>query len=466
MTHIPHRLQVDHVSVSYGDKILIALSGGVDSVFLLRFLHKYTRYYKIELFAFHINHQLRGKSADTDELFCKSLCDELHIPFSSAKADIKKLAKENKQSIEEAGRNTRYALLKTEMLRTGCTRIATAHHMDDNLESVLMNLVKGCGVEGLRGIAPMLGGIVIRPLLGVSKTDIVNAITKSGFAFRADETNSDNTFERNKTRNQIIPLLKEINPALAKAVARLTENAREVSGSYEVLLREWEQEVVERPLPGKNKFGNTEPAGTGTASNNSWELVLKTKDLAKLQGNAQTAVIRHTADQHLKLQLSKIHCDAVRELIPKTTGAMVELPKGYTAIRERGHLLICKQKPPLESVSGTECHELTFEKGIIVANLGLNPSNDGIMVRVSIPALTEDRRKDIVKKVKAEAEHAKVAVRNIRKEIMETIKRLQKEGLPEDEVKVAETQVQKNVDEYIKKIDTITAAKEVELMTV
>ncbi len=107
-----------------------------------------------------------------------------------------------------------------------------------------------------------------------------------------------------------------------------------------------------------------------------------------------------------------------------------------------------------------------IEKGIIVANLGFNPTSDGIVVRVSVPALTEDRRKDIVKKVKAEAEHAKVAVRNIRKDVNEAIKVLQKAGLPEDEVKVAETQVQKTVDEYIKKIDTITASKEVELMTV
>lgn len=107
-----------------------------------------------------------------------------------------------------------------------------------------------------------------------------------------------------------------------------------------------------------------------------------------------------------------------------------------------------------------------IEKGIIVSNLGFNPTNDGTVVRVNVPALTEERRKDIVKKVKAEAEHAKVTIRNDRKLVIDTIKRLQKEGLPEDEAKVAETQVQKTIDGYIKKIDDITHAKEVEIMTV
>lgn len=107
-----------------------------------------------------------------------------------------------------------------------------------------------------------------------------------------------------------------------------------------------------------------------------------------------------------------------------------------------------------------------IEKGIMMANLGFNPTSDGTVVRVVVPALTEERRKDIVKKVKAEAEHAKVAIRNDRKAIIDNIRKLQKEGLPEDEAKVAEQQVQKTIDSYIKKVDDITHAKEVEIMTV
>jgi len=107
-----------------------------------------------------------------------------------------------------------------------------------------------------------------------------------------------------------------------------------------------------------------------------------------------------------------------------------------------------------------------IEKGIVVANLGFNPTSDGTLIRISIPPLTEERRKDIVKKVKAESEHAKITIRAIRKEINEAIKKLLKEGLPEDEEKVAEQNVQKLVDGYIKKIDELTHAKETEIMTV
>lgn len=107
-----------------------------------------------------------------------------------------------------------------------------------------------------------------------------------------------------------------------------------------------------------------------------------------------------------------------------------------------------------------------IEKGIVIANLGFTPTNDGTIIRITLPMLTEERRKEIVKRVKGESETAKVAIRNIRKDVNEAIKKLQKEGLPEDEAKTAEAQVQKNTDAYIKKIDELTAAKEAEVMHV
>jgi ribosome recycling factor len=107
-----------------------------------------------------------------------------------------------------------------------------------------------------------------------------------------------------------------------------------------------------------------------------------------------------------------------------------------------------------------------IEKGIIISNLGFNPANDGVVIRVILPPLTEERRKEIVKKVKGESETAKVAIRNIRKDINENIKKLQKDGLPEDDAKTAEASVQKTTDSYIKKVDDLTAAKEAEVMHV
>ncbi len=350
------------------DRIIIALSGGADSVFLLHFLHKYIRYFNIQLFAFHVNHQLRGVAADSDELFCKSICEELQIPFASVSANVKQFAIDRKQSIEEAGRNIRYELLKEEMSRISCNKIATAHHADDNTESVLMNLTKGCGIDGLRGIAPILEGIIIRPLLAVSKNEIIKTLEKSGFTFRTDETNADNTFERNKIRGMIVPVLKEINPALASAVSRLTENAREVSNQYEVLLSEWEQQVVFSPINNKVIDTRTEPEWVTSASNKR-VLELKIKALKLLPNNSQSAVIRHTAAKHLNLQLLKIHCDAVRELISKITGTAIELPKGYTAIRERELILISKSIPDTAIFFSADCWELSFGKGTEIDGL-------------------------------------------------------------------------------------------------
>lgn len=168
--------------------------------------------------------------------------------------------------------------------------------------------------------------------------------------------------------------------------------------------------------------------------------------------------VEHAASEFAKIRAGKAHVsmvDAVKvdyygNLVPLSQVGNVSTPDAKTIAIQPW------EKSMLQAI----------EKGIIVANLGFNPSNDGNMVRITLPVLTEERRKDIVKKVKAEAEHAKVAIRNIRKDVNEAVKKLQKEGLPEDEAKSAEQQVQKTTDGYIKKVDDLTAAKEVELMTV
>ena len=173
---------------------------------------------------------------------------------------------------------------------------------------------------------------------------------------------------------------------------------------------------------------------------------------------AMDIAVEHASHEFAKIRAGKAHISMLDSVKVDYYGNLVPLNQVANVNTSDAKTITIQpwEKSMLQAI----------EKGITVANLGFNPSNDGILVRVSVPALTEERRKDIVKKVKAEAEHAKVAVRSIRKEVNEAIKKLQKEGLPEDEVKVAETQVQKNVDAVIKRIDDITAAKEVELMTV
>ncbi|MCU0422362.1 MAG: ribosome recycling factor [Bacteroidia bacterium] len=174
--------------------------------------------------------------------------------------------------------------------------------------------------------------------------------------------------------------------------------------------------------------------------------------------SAMDKAIDHAATEFTKIRAGKAHpsmLDAVKvdyygSLVPLSQVANVNTPDAKTITIQPW------EKSTLQAI----------EKGIIISNLGFNPSNDGSMIRVVLPPLTEERRKEIVKKVKSEAEQAKITIRNIRKEANEAIKRLQKEGVAEDEAKVAETNVQKTTDTFIKKIDDLTAAKEAEVMHV
>jgi ribosome recycling factor len=170
------------------------------------------------------------------------------------------------------------------------------------------------------------------------------------------------------------------------------------------------------------------------------------------------AAVDHAATEFTKIRAGKAHpsmLDVVKvdyygQLVPVSQVANINTPDA------RSIAIQPWEKNMIQAI----------EKGIIISNLGFAPSNDGLMIRISLPPLTEERRKEIVKKVKAEAESAKVQVRNIRKDTNEAIKKVQKDGVPEDDAKAAEAQVQKTTDNYIKKIDELCAAKEADLMQV
>jgi ribosome recycling factor len=173
---------------------------------------------------------------------------------------------------------------------------------------------------------------------------------------------------------------------------------------------------------------------------------------------AMDKAIDHAANEFTKIRAGKSHPSMLDAVKVEYYGEMVPLSQvgNITTPDARSIAVQPWEKTLLQAI----------EKGIVIANLGFTPSNDGTIIRITLPMLTEERRKEIVKRVKAESESAKVAVRNIRKDVNETIKKLQKDGLPEDEAKVAEAQVQKNTDAYIKKIDDLTASKEAEIMHV
>ncbi len=218
---------VEKELIDKGERVLCALSGGCDSVALLMILSELTEELDFSLSAAHFNHGIRGAEADRDQEFSQALCKSLGIPFFTALEDIPKMAKEDGEGLEECARKHRYAFLFRIAEEQGCKRIATAHHATDNTETVLFHMIRGSGINGLGGIAPKREDGMIRPLLCASRTELEEFLTARDQKFVTDSTNADTDMTRNFIRHKILPLVSTINPAVDKAVSRLSDSARE-----------------------------------------------------------------------------------------------------------------------------------------------------------------------------------------------------------------------------------------------
>ena len=205
------------------DKIIIGLSGGADSVALLLVLHRLG--YHIE--AVHCNFHLRGDEADHDQAFCESLCRQLDVKLHICHFNTHDYAKNHKISIEMAAREQRYEAFERLRKEVGADAIAVAHHRDDNVETILMNLIRGCGLKGLRGMLPRRDNIV-RPLLCVGRNDTEDYLRECRQEYVVDSTNLHTDYLRNKLRIDIIPLLKQLNPKAAENIARTAGHLREL----------------------------------------------------------------------------------------------------------------------------------------------------------------------------------------------------------------------------------------------
>ncbi|MDR1002501.1 MAG: tRNA lysidine(34) synthetase TilS [Oscillospiraceae bacterium] len=208
-----------------GDCVIVALSGGADSVSLLHALNVLRERLGISLRAVHVNHMLRGEEAERDSRFSCSFCESLGIPIDVFRVDIGKLAKERKIGTEQCGREERYRLLAEVREKFG-GRIATAHTLSDNAETMLLNMTRGCSVAGLRGIPPVRGDI-IRPLIFVTRAEVEQYCRENSLDFVTDSSNLSDGYTRNKIRLGVIPRLTEINPLLELSMSRLSECASE-----------------------------------------------------------------------------------------------------------------------------------------------------------------------------------------------------------------------------------------------
>jgi len=313
-----------HNLLKESDKVIIALSGGPDSVFALYFFNKFKRRFKVEIAAVHLNHKLRGKDSERDEKFCKDICEKLKIEFISTHVEVKKLKSESHKSIEEIARNERYKFFEYTSTQLHADKLITAHNQDDNTETVLLNLIKGTGTKGLSGI-PISRGKIIRPLLCLSKGEILYYLKQSKIKYRKDKSNDENEYQRNIIRNKVIPIIKsEINPSINETIFRTSNNLRFlskiISKQTEVYFKKF---VVQKEELCK----------------------ISLKLFKEVETMFVDEVIKFCLEKFLQNDISSKDIAKVRSLYEYQVGKEVKFKKKSFAVREREEIVIRKSKP-------------------------------------------------------------------------------------------------------------------------
>ena len=230
----------DYNLIESGDVIVVGVSGGPDSITLLTCLNKYKEKLNCKIIVAHINHLIRKDSTE-DEQFVENYCKKNNIPVFIKRAKVEEIAKKQKRGTEETGRKIRYDFFNEVLEKNNANKIAIAHNMNDNAETMILNLIRGTGLQGLEGIRPRNNNI-IRPLINCKREEIESYCKKNNLNPRIDSTNSENIYRRNIIRNKILPSLKEINPNIVETLSRTTKIIRE-NNTY---IKESSQEIFDK----------------------------------------------------------------------------------------------------------------------------------------------------------------------------------------------------------------------------
>ena len=282
-----------------GKTVLCAVSGGRDSMALLHIFLKLGEEQGFAVAAAHYNHRLR-ETADRDEAFVRSWCAKNGVPHTVGEGDVAAFARERKTSVENAARTMRYRFLESAADEMGADFIATAHHADDNAETVLLHLLRGAGLQGICGIPPVRDRI-IRPLLGVERKTIDAYIAENSIPFVEDETNCETVYERNRIRHRLMPVLEQMSPGSGARIAAAAARLR--------LDNAYMERQAEDLLPPAGENGETAIP----------------RALLKAQDAAIAARLVRLAARRLGAELTAAQTDAVLAL---RTGAVLSLPTG------------------------------------------------------------------------------------------------------------------------------------------
>jgi tRNA(Ile)-lysidine synthase len=342
-------------------RVAVALSGGADSVALLRILAARSAELGLVLHAAHLHHGLRGAEADADLEFCRELAAKLGLPFHEARVDTAREAAADSKSdksaesgksaegIEEAARRLRYAWFRQLMASGELDAIATAHTLDDQAETVLAKFLRGAWTEGLSGIHPRLEspeGKIVRPLLAATRAEIETYLRELGQDWREDSSNRNLTFTRNRIRHELLPLLEGWNPRLRKHMAQMAVLAHDEDAWWRTELARLAPQLL---LPGRPVRGGGRAAGGGLDSG----LAIEVTRLAALASALQRRLIRYAASQ-FGASLDFAATEAVRSLaLDGRAGQKLALPHNLRAERTARELRLSIDHSPTPKSKST-----------------------------------------------------------------------------------------------------------------
>lgn len=347
--------------VKAGETVVIGVSGGADSVCLLHIMLKHRESLGIKLLVVHVHHGIRGESADRDAYFVKELCERNNIPFFLYKYNVPTLAKERGMSTEEAGRYARYEAFEKCISENGVenlSKIAVAHNKDDLAETVLLNLFRGAGIKGLKGIVPVRDKI-IRPVLCLDRREIEEYLDNNNIIFITDESNLTEDYTRNKIRLNILPQIKSaINEKAVSHIENTAYNLALIDDYMESQCKlEYERLVIKRNdgIHISEEFVKLHKAMQGQLIKNClYEVAEKSKDI------------------------STVHINSVVDLFPLKVGKCVNLPYGMVAKKEYEgvHIFITKDNNIHKKNHSCEVNilsegEYTFNSGNVEGALSI-----------------------------------------------------------------------------------------------
>ena len=340
------KLPIDVSLLRPGMRLAVGLSGGADSVALLRALAARCRELGLVLHAAHLHHGLRGEEADGDLAFARALADQLGLTFHEAKVDAGATAKENNETIEEAARRLRYNWFRQLMASGKVEAVATAHTRDDQAETVLAKFLRGAWTEGLSGIHPVIEypeGRILRPMLSTTRAEVEAYLNTLGQGWREDSSNRHLTITRNRIRHELLPLLESWNPQLREHLAQMATLARDEEAWWTTELARLAPQLL---LTGRPVRGGGRASGNG--------LALDIIRMAALTPALQRRLLRFVADK-LGVAIDFPSTEALRILaLTGRAGQKLELTQGLHAERSARELRLAILPTALACKAGME----------------------------------------------------------------------------------------------------------------